>query len=87
MPEILRNLAIAGFLQRLGALIWLGEFKLVFCKGICYNIFTFPISCANDVVRLGPLLRAFSIALIFFAYEHFILSFSQTSIFKIWIFI
>ena len=37
MPEILRNLAIAGFLCRLGIKIWLDEFNLVFDSEMCDN--------------------------------------------------
>ena len=40
MPEILRNLTIAEILWHLGILIWLGRFRLAFCKGICNNIAT-----------------------------------------------
>ena len=37
MPEIVRNLAIAGFLCRLGTLIWLDKFSLAFDSEICDN--------------------------------------------------
>ena len=37
MLEIMGNLAIAEFLWRLGILIWLSEFRLVFHSKICNN--------------------------------------------------
>ena len=84
MPEIVRNLAIAGFLQRLGILIWLGKFGLVFREGVCYNVILLRKSCGNYVrsIGLGSLKRAFSIAPIFFAYEYFMLLFSQISVLR-----
>lgn len=40
MPEIVRNLAVERFLQRLGIKIWLGKIRLAFCGEICDNIAT-----------------------------------------------
>ena len=40
MPEIVRNLAVARLLWRLGILIWLGRIRLVFCGEMCNNIAT-----------------------------------------------
>lgn len=40
MPEIVRNLTVAGFLLRLGMLMWLGRIGLAFCGGMCDNIAT-----------------------------------------------
>ena len=37
MPEIVRNLTVAEFLQRLGIKIWLDKLGLVFRRGICNN--------------------------------------------------
>lgn len=74
MPEILRNLTIAEILWHLGILIWLGRFRLAFCKGICNNMVVFR-ECIY-LTRFGSLLRAFSVAL----------KFSQTSIFYLLVF-
>lgn len=40
MPEIMRNLTVAEFLWCLGALVWLGKFRLVFFGEMCDNIAT-----------------------------------------------
>jgi len=37
MPEIMRNLAIERLLQRLGMLIWVGDFSLAFDNKMCNN--------------------------------------------------
>jgi len=44
MPEILRNLAIARFLLRLGMLIWLDEFRLDLINKLCNNTYEQPLT-------------------------------------------
>lgn len=72
MPEIMRNLAIAGFLQRLGILIWLGKIRIVFCKGICNNIDIFPISYANNVDQIRLSKEGLFYCYCIFAHKYFL---------------